>query len=123
MQSEKNVLPEHTEAEINRMLLQALSPVWAKSVQELLPGYLPDKATSEYSKEELSLFRLAYGLLGEMVKNGTVEVVFEDTTQQDKKTVMDTESTTKPKFKLVSSGGRKSENDTYFFGTDVALAR
>ncbi len=55
MQSEKNVLPEHTEAEINRMLLQALSPVWAKSVQELLPGYLPDKATSEYSKEELSL--------------------------------------------------------------------
>ncbi len=58
-----------------------------------------------------------------MVKNGTVEVVFEDTTQQDKKTVMDTESTTKPKFKLVSSGGRKSENDTYFFGTDVALAR
>lgn len=118
--SERNISPEHSETEINRMLLQALSPVWAKSVQELIPGYLPDKATSEYSKEELSLFRLAYRLLGEMVKNGKVEVIFEDTTPQNEKTVMDTESTTKPKFKLVTSGGKKSADTQQFFGTDVA---
>ncbi len=118
--SEKSTSPEQREAEINHMLLQALSPVWAKSVQELLPGYLPDKATSEYSKEELSLFRFAYGLLGDMVKNGSVEVIFEDTTQRNEKTIMDTESTARLKFKLVTSGGKKEKDSQQFFGTDVA---
>lgn len=118
--SERTISLEQLKMEINRMLLQALSPVWAKSVQELIPGYLPDKATSEYSKEELSLFRLAYGLLGNMVKDGSVEVVFEDTSKHEEKTVMDTESTAKPKFKLVTSGGKKMENSQSSLRTDVA---
>ena len=118
--NERGTSTEQREAEINRMILEALSPVWAKSVQELLPGYLSDKPTSEYTKEELSLFHLAYGLLGEMVKNGKVEVIFEDTTTSAEKTVMDTESTAKPKFKLVSSGGKKSQDAQPFIGTDVA---
>lgn len=118
--NERGTSTEQREAEINRMILQALSPVWAKSVQELLPGYLPDKATSEYTKEELSLFRFAYGLLGEMVKNGKVEMIFEDTTTSAEKTVMDTESTAKPKFKLVSSGGKKENDSQQFFRADVA---
>ena len=118
--SEKSTSQEQQKMEINRMLLQALSPVWAKSVQELLPGYLPDKATSEYTKEELSLFRFAYGLLGEMVKNGKVEMIFEDTTTSAEKTVMDTESTAQAKFKLVTSGGKKENDSQQFFRADVA---
>lgn len=118
--NERGTSTEQREAEINRMILEALSPVWAKSVQELLPGYLSDKPTSEYTKEELSLFHLAYGLLGEMVKNGKVEVIFEDTTTSAEKTVMDTESTAQAKFKLVTSGGKKENDSQQFFRADVA---
>ncbi len=120
MQSEQNISPEYTKEDINSMLLQALSPVWAKSVQELIPGYLPDKATNEYSKEELSLFRFAYKLLGEMVKDGKVEVIFEDTSAPTQNSVMDTESTAKPKFKLVNSGGTKARDEQQFLGTNIS---
>lgn len=88
---------------------QALSPVWAKSTQELLPGYLPNKPRGEYSKEDLARYKIAYGLLGDMVKAGEVEVLFmEEAATPIPDSPLEDEIIAIPRFKLVTSGGKKS---------------
>lgn len=42
-----------------REIRKSLSPMWAKSTQELLPGYLPNKPRGEYTKDELALYKSA----------------------------------------------------------------
>jgi hypothetical protein len=90
------------------------------SVQELMPGYLPDKETKEYTKEELSLFRFAYKLLGNMLKEGRVEVIFEDTTERPPSN-LDSETIAKPKFKLIQSSGTKEQKDACLYGASPAF--
>lgn len=49
-----------------------------------------------------------------MVQKGRAEVLFEDTTMQTLPNAMDTESTAKPKFKLITSGGKTSRDEQLF---------
>lgn len=92
-----------------REIHQALSPTWAKSTQELLPGYLPNKPRGEYTQEELVLYQSAYGLLGEMVKRGEVEVTFDKEVQAlIPDNPLESETIATPRFKLVTHSGKKS---------------
>jgi hypothetical protein len=90
---------------------KALSPTWAKSTQELLPGYLPNKPTGEYSKDELAQYRIAYAILGEMTERGLVEVLFEEEPLAPTPgRVIEDETIAIPRFKLVTSGGKRSQD-------------
>lgn len=103
--------PEDTEAIFDQEIRRSLSPVWAKSTQELLPGYLPNKSRGEYSKDELARYKIAYGLLGEMVKGGEVEVLFEAEAAEPKPdSPVEGEAIAVPRFKLVTQGGKKSRS-------------
>jgi len=112
---------EHTEQLFRRELRSALSEAWPKTTQELLPGYLPDKPTSELSREELASYQSAYRILGEMVKNDEAEVVFEeDCVTSPSNPVLAHETTARPKFKLKSHGGKKSRNKGVAWRGDFA---
>ena len=62
----------------------------------------------------------------ELVKNSfdanasKVEVIFEDTSAPTQNSVMDTESTAKPKFRLITSGGTKARDEQQFLGTNIS---
>ncbi len=93
-----------------REISRALSPVWAKSTQELLPGHLPNKARGEYTEEELAQYQIAYGILGERVKSGEVEVIFEsEEATPIQNSPLEGETIAIPRFKLVTLGGKPSE--------------
>lgn len=104
---------EDTAQLFEREIRQSLSPVWAKSTQELLPGYLPNKPRGEYSKDDLARYKIAYGLLGEMVKSGEVEVLFtEEAATPIPDSPLEDETVALPRFKLVTHGGKKSASPT-----------
>lgn len=95
-----------------REIRKALSPFWAKTVQELLPGYLPDKLTGELTEKELAHYRSAYKILGEMVKNNEIEVVFRDEpVPLPAHPLVENETRARPQFKLKSNGGKKSRSE------------
>ncbi len=102
---------EGVEQLFTREIKQALSPTWAKTTQELLPGYLPDRPTSELSKEELALYRTAFQIVGKMVEDDEVEVLFgESGTATRKSPALGDESLARPRFKLKTHGGKRSRN-------------
>lgn len=96
---------------------RALSPTWAKSTQELLPGYLPNKSPGEYTPDELDQYRIAYAIVGKMVQEGKVEVVFqEESLPSNPDSPVENETMAVPRFKLVTQGGKKSENPAISLG-------
>ena len=106
--NEHNLDLENIERLFDKEIRQALSPVFAKSTQELLPHYLPDLPISELSPEELDLYNRAYAIVGEMVKRGDVDVVFEhDNNATEADTLVLHAEVTRPKFKWSSQGGKK----------------
>src|SRR3989338_5574565 len=110
--------PQLFEREIRR----ALSATWPKSVQELLPGYLPNRPIAELSKAELASYRSAYELLGEFVKKDEVEVVFvEESSTTPTDLLIENEYRARPKFKLKTDGGKREHNEGFFWqGNAVA---
>lgn len=101
---------ENMEELFAREIRKALSPTWAKSTQELLPGYLSNKPRGTYTSDELAQYKIAFGILGAMVKSGEVEVTFEEETAPDVADALhDVSVTAVPRFKLVTHGGKKSE--------------
>ena len=95
-----------------REIRKALSSTWPKSTQELLPGYLPNKLNTEYDQRELALYQCAYNILGDMVKEVTVEVVFdEEQLVSDPDLHIEHETRAVPRFKLVTNGGKKSRDE------------
>lgn len=110
-QPEGNESQESTEQLFEREIRKALSPTWAKSTQELLPGYLANKSLGEYTEEELDQYRIAYAILGKMTQNGELEVLFdEESLATNPDSPVENETIATPRFKLVTNGGKKSEN-------------
>ncbi len=125
-------LEEHESPESKKNLEQlyaqeikkALSPTWAKSTQELLPGYLPNKSPGEYTPDELERYRIAYAIVGKMVNEGEVEVLFEEESLTPNPDLpVENETIAIPRFKLVTHGGKKSENPAVALGRGLALER
>jgi hypothetical protein len=97
---------------LEREIRQALSALWPKSVQELLPGYLPNLPVGELSKKELDCYRSAYTFLGELVKQDEVEVVFiEEPLLTPTDPLIENEYRARPKFKLKMNGGKKEREE------------
>lgn len=108
---EENESRENLEQLYEQEIRKALSPTWAKSTQELLPGYLPNKSPGEYSHEELDQYRIAYAILGKMTQDGELEVSFEEeSVEPAPDSPVENETIAIPRFKLVTNGGKKSEN-------------
>ncbi len=108
---EPNESSESIEQIFAREIHKALSPTWAKSTQELLPGYLPNKPRGTYTSGELEQYKIAFGILGEFVRRGEAEVLFEEDESPDVvDALQDVSVTATPRFKLVTHGGKKSEN-------------
>jgi hypothetical protein len=125
MNNESRETPPSLENEpqlLEREIRQALSATWPKSVQELLPGYLPDRPIAELSKAELASYRSAYALLGELVKKDEVEVVFvEESATTPADLSIENEYKARPKFKLKTNGGKREHNEGFFWqGNAVA---
>ncbi len=111
---------ENTAEIFDREIRRSLSPVWAKSTQELLPGYLPDKPRGEYAEDELARYKIAFTLLGEMAKRGEVEVSFEEEVLPSmENSPMNHETIAIPRFKLVTSGGKKSMSPSASFNGEL----
>lgn len=126
MKHEGQPEPQESEENLEQLYEQeirkALSPTWAKSTQELLPGYLPNKPTGEYSKEELEQYRIAYAILGEMTERGEVEVIFEEESLAPTPgRVIEDETIAIPRFKLVTSGGKRSQNHSIAWNGGLVL--
>lgn len=110
-QSEGNESRENIEQLFEWEIRKALSPTWAKSTQELLPGYLPNKSPGEYTQEELDQYRIAYAILGKMTQDGELEVLFEEESlPTNPDSSVENETIAIPRFKLVTNKGKKSEN-------------
>ncbi|OGZ11496.1 MAG: hypothetical protein A3C93_01100 [Candidatus Lloydbacteria bacterium RIFCSPHIGHO2_02_FULL_54_17] len=115
MKSEGQPVPEEGEECVEQLFVReikkALSPTWAKTTQELLPGYLPDRPTPELSKEELALYRTAFQIVGKMVEDDEVEVLFGegDAVTRRSPSISD-ETLARPRFKLKTHGGKRSRN-------------
>jgi hypothetical protein len=120
-QPSENESEEGVEQLFEREIRQALSPAWAKTTQELLPGFLPNKSTGELTQEELAHYRSAYKILGEMVKNDEVEVVFRDEkVPPSTNPLIENETHARPQFKLKTHGGKRSRNEGFSFQGDLA---
>lgn len=95
-----------------REIKKALSPTWPKTVQELLPGYLPEKTSSELNYEERAQYKIAYGVLKEMIENNEIESIVEETEiARPLDPSAASGAVSRPKFKLKSYGGKKSRNE------------
>lgn len=95
-----------------REIKKALSPAFAKTIQELLPGYLPDKPQGEYDTEETARYRKAYKIVGEMVKRGEVTTIHQEGGEEERTADgVYMSGVARPKFKLNVSGGKKSRNE------------
>ena len=103
------VSPEERGALFHREIAQALSPAWPKSIQELLPGYLPDLPFGELTPDVQTDYRKAYAILGEMVEQKEADVVFHsDHTETDTGAQ---ESVARPRFLLHVDHGKHSFED------------
>ena len=51
--------------------------------QRILKNRLPRKPRQQLTRRELDLYRIAYFLLGELVLDGKVEVLFQDVPQKN----------------------------------------
>ncbi len=112
---------ENLEIVFEREIKKALSPVWAKSIQELLPGYLPNKQTGEYTRNDLDMYKKAFTIVGSMVKSGVAEAVFEETDNTSSNSNLEYEHITQQKFKLASHTGKKSLHEHFTFGGEMVL--
>ncbi len=100
---------DEVEEVFKREIEMALSTTFAKTLQELLPGYLPLRNPMEFSSEEIKLYRLAYNIIAEMIEEEVVDVVF--VTVKD--TIDDVgvgemaERQSERRYKLSPDGGKK----------------
>lgn len=107
---------EITEVVLENEISRSLSLVFAKSVQELLPGYLPNKLPDEYTDRELKLYQKAYAIVSELVQLGKVEVSFRDITKETIDSISENERIRRPVFKLISGGKKERGMDGVFDG-------
>ena len=104
-----------------REIQAALSPTFAKTLQELLPGYLPLRSPMEFSYDEIKRYKLAYSIIAEMIEQEAVEVEFvtvKDTVDEVREGEM-AERKSERRYKLQSGGGKKSRKADVVRGTSV----
>ena len=92
-----------------REIHAALSPVFAKTLQELLPGYLPLRQPLEFSTNDILLYKLAYSIITELIEQKAVEVIFvtvKDTVDDVGEGEM-AERKSERRYRLSSGGGKK----------------
>lgn len=102
------------EALFLKEIRQSLSPTWPKSIQELLPGYLPDLPFSELSPDEQASYQCAYHLLGTLVREEVADVTFAH--EQSLDTESGHEEVARPRFTLHVDQGKSNRQQEGFIG-------
>lgn len=95
-------------------LYNGLSETWFKTVQEILPGLLPDLPLNKLSGDKRRLYDIAYKLLGKMAEEGVVEMSFREEDVSPSGPHSKHTQLNRPQFKLKSSDGKKIEDHGEF---------